>query len=217
MGDAYWPLFDLRIRTPRVEIRLPRDDDLHDLARLAAKGVHDPSTMPFLFPWTDEPSPQLERGVLQWGWRHRAEWTPNNWSFNGAVFVDEHVVGVQSLMASNFAALRAVKSGSWLGRTFQGEGIGTEMRAAILALAFDGLDAVVAHSGGFADNHASLKVSRALGYQDDGRRTVLRRGVPAELLELRLERSVWDERDHVDVQISGLEECREFFVAAEAS
>jgi len=92
MENEFWPLFDLRIRTSRIEIRLPNDNALGDLARLAAKGIHDPVAMPFLYPWTDEPSPLLERGMLKWGWRHRAEWASNNWTFNGAVFVNGEVV-----------------------------------------------------------------------------------------------------------------------------
>jgi RimJ/RimL family protein N-acetyltransferase len=90
--------------------------------------------------------------------------------------------------------------------------VGKEMRAAILTLAFDGLGAEVARSGGFADNEVSLKVSRALGYLDDGRRTVERRGAPAELLELRLERRDWLQQQHVEVEISGLDGCRDFFI-----
>jgi RimJ/RimL family protein N-acetyltransferase len=213
MGNPYWPLFDLRIRTSRVEIRLPNDDDLVDLARLALQGIHDPATMPFLHPWTDEPSPQLERGVMKWGWRHRADWSPNDWSFNGAVLVDGVVVGVQSLMAKDFAALRAVKTGSWLGLAHQGQGIGREMRIAILHFAFETLGAVEAFSGGFGDNGSSLKVSRLLGYEGNGRRTVLRRGVPSELLELRLDRSTWERMEHSVVEIVGFEACQEFFVA----
>ena len=213
MENEYWPLFELRLRTPRLEIRLPNDETLVALARLAVQGVHDPSTMPFLYPWTDEPSPQLERGMLQWGWRHRAEWTPNNWSFTGAVFLNGDVVGVQSLSATDFAVRREVKSGSWLGRAYQGQGVGKEMRAAILTLAFEGLGAEVAHSGGFADNETSLNVSRALGYRDNGRRTAERRGVASELIELRLDRADWLPRAHLDVQIVGLRECRDFFIA----
>jgi RimJ/RimL family protein N-acetyltransferase len=217
MENVYWPVFDLRIRTSRVEIRLPRDEDLVELARLAAKGVHDPATMPFLFPWTDEPSPLLERGVLKWGWRHRAEWTSNNWNFNGAVFVGGAVVGVQSLMATDFASLRVVKSGSWLGLQHQGHGIGREMRTAILSFAFDQLGAKEAHSGGFIDNESSLKVSRALGYEESGRRTVLRRGIPAELLELKLDASNWNQTSHSTVEVVGFDTCREFFIASNSS
>jgi hypothetical protein len=30
-----WPLFDLRLRTPCLELRLPTDDDLLELMRVA--------------------------------------------------------------------------------------------------------------------------------------------------------------------------------------
>src|SRR5579863_6870742 len=202
MRNEYWPLFDLRIRTSLLEIRLPSDDDLVALARLAARGVHDPSTMPFLVPWTDEPSPLLERGMLQWGWRHRAEWTPNNWTFNGAVFVEDEVVGVQSLSATDFASRGVVTSGSWLGLEHQGCGFGKEMRRGILTFAFDYLNAREAESGGFVDNESSLNVSRALGYEESGRRSVLRRGIPAELLKVTPTRSRWDEMTHIDVEVN---------------
>ncbi|MGC2486340.1 MAG: GNAT family protein [Acidimicrobiales bacterium] len=216
MENPFWPLFDLRIRTRRVEIRLPNDDDLAELARLALKGVHDPAFMPFLHAWTDEHSPQLERGLLQWGWRHRATWSPDDWSFNGAVLVDGDIVGVQSLMAKDFATLRSVKTGSWLGAAHQGQGIGKEMRSAILHFAFEGLGALEAHSGGFVDNEPSLGVSKALGYEGNGRRTVLRRGRPVEMLDVRLDRSRWRNIEHPDVEIVGLEGCRDFFVEPES-
>lgn len=212
MGNPYWPLFDLRIATQRVEIRLPDDDDLTDLARLALLGIHNPASMPFLNPWTDAPSPEIERGMMQWGWRHRATWSPNDWSFEGAVFADGEIVGVQSLMAVNFAESRSVKTGSWLGLAHQGKGIGKEMRTAILHFAFEGLEAIEALSGGFPDNESSLGVSRALGYEETGRRTVPRRGIPSEMIELRLARSKWQEASHPHVEVHGLEECRDFFI-----
>lgn len=217
MESLYWPLFDLRIMTPRVEIRLPNDEVLADLARLASKGIHDPATMPFLHPWTDEPSPALERGLMQWGWRHRAEWSPNRWTFNGAVFVDGEVVGVQSLMANDFAVERSVKTGSWLGRTHQGKGIGREMRSAILAFAFGTLGAREAHSGGFFDNESSLRVSRTLGYESNGRRTVIRRGISTEMVELRMDLAKWRQTERLETQVSGFEACRVYFIASKNS
>lgn len=212
MGNPYWPLFDLRIMTSRVEIRMPDDDVLSDLARLASRGIHDPATMPFLHPWTDEPSPALERSLMQWGWRHRAEWTPNRWTFNGAVFVDGEVVGVQSLMADDFAVERTVKTGSWLGRCHQGRGIGKEMRAAILSFAFDTLGAREALSGGFADNATSLNVSRSLGYEENGRRTILRRGLASEMIDLRMDVAAWRRSERCETKVLGFDGCREFFI-----
>lgn len=217
MESRYWPLFDLRIMTQRIEIRLPNDEELAELAHLASKGIHDPATMPFLHPWTDEPSPALERGLMQWGWRHRAEWSPNHWTFNGAVFVGDEVVGVQSLMADQFAVERTVKTGSWLGRAHQGQGIGREMRSAILSFAFETLGAREALSGGFVDNEVSLRVSRALGYEESGRRTIDRRGQPAEMMEFRLDVAKWRQSARTVTQVAGFQVCRDFFIAHGAS
>jgi hypothetical protein len=41
------PLFGLRLTTSRLELRLPREDDLADLADLAAGGMHELSARPF--------------------------------------------------------------------------------------------------------------------------------------------------------------------------
>jgi RimJ/RimL family protein N-acetyltransferase len=213
MPHPYWPLFDLRISTPTLELRAPNDDDLVVLAELASRGIHEPATMPFLIPWTDEPSPVLERGILQWGWRHRAEWTRAKWAFNGVVVVDGEIVGVQDLKGTSFAALRTVETGSWLGRAHQGRGIGTEMRSAILHLAFEGLGALEARSGARIDNLASAGVSRALGYVDNGENFELVRGVRARQLHFRLDRETWLARRRDDITISGLEACLDLFGA----
>jgi RimJ/RimL family protein N-acetyltransferase len=212
MENRYWPLFDLRIRSERVELRLPNDDDLVILAELASKGIHDPETMPFLKPWTDAPSPQLERGLLQWGWRHRARWDANDWTLGCAVVVDNVIVGVQDLMAIDFSANREANTGSWLGRQYQGQGIGKAMREATLSFAFDSLGAVNMNSGGFPDNDASLSVSRALGYHEVGHYGALRRGVEAKVLKMSLERTAWESRSHSDVEVTGFEDCRDFFL-----
>ena len=205
----HWPLFDLRIRTPRLEIRTPRDEDLEDLLTRIGEGIHDPATMPFTVPWTDTPSPWLERQALQHWWGLRAGWRPEQWNLTGAVFVDGEAVGVQNLMAEDFALLGVVKSGSWLGRRFQGRGIGTEMRAAVLHLAFEGLGAREALSGAWEDNETSLAVSRSLGYVENGREVGRRRSMPAAMVNLRLERARWRRRD--DIVIEGLEPCLELF------
>jgi hypothetical protein len=42
MTMTHWPLTGLRLRTPRLELRLPALADLDELAGLAAEGLHDP-------------------------------------------------------------------------------------------------------------------------------------------------------------------------------
>ncbi len=209
MGHPYWPLFDLRIRTPRIELRPPDDDLVVEVARAAAAGIHDPETMPFAIPFTDQPSPQLERSSLQYLWRTRAAWTPEKWELPFAVNVDGVVVGLQDLHAERFAMLRTAATGSWLGRHHQGKGIGKEMRAAVLHLAFEGLGAVVAYSGAWHDNAASQGVSRALGYEENGDVIQSRRDEPDRMINLKLPRESWQRRD--DIVIEHLEPCLELF------
>ena len=72
MGHPLWPLFDLRVRTGDLELRLPADDDLVELAQIAKAGIHPPDETPFAVPWTDVPSPQFERSFLQFHWSSRA-------------------------------------------------------------------------------------------------------------------------------------------------
>ena len=120
---------------------------------------------------------------------------------------DGTVVGTQGMTGDNFAVRREVGTGSWLGRDFQGQGIGTEMRAAMLFLAFEGLGAEQATSGAFDYNTASLGVSRKLGYRDDGIDVYAIRGRAETTIRLRLDRTAWQAAQSVPVEIFGLEPC----------
>jgi RimJ/RimL family protein N-acetyltransferase len=211
---SFWPLFDLVVRTPRLEIRLPREDEFAALLGVIADGIHDPATMPFTSPFTDRPLPERERESAQWWWRQRAEWSADRWSFTGAVFVEGQVIGVQDMMASHFARVRSVETGSWLGQRHQGQGLGKEMRQAILHLAFAGLGAQEAHSGAFDDNAASLATSRAAGYVDNGETRMARRDGVGRILNLRLDRERWVPTRRDDIELIGLEGCLDMFVGS---
>ncbi|WP_037604419.1 GNAT family N-acetyltransferase [Streptacidiphilus rugosus] len=210
----HWPLLGLRVTTPRLELRLPDDDELAELAELAAGGVHEPDRMPFLVPWTDLPPAERARSVVQHHWLCRGNWTPDDWALNLAVFVDGRVAGLQTVAGRRFAVLREIDTGSWLGRRFQGQGIGTEMRAAVLHLGFAGLGAVQATSGALEDNASSFAVSQKHGYEPDGVSRHVVRGVPVTSRRLRLTRERWKARAQVEVSISGLAPCLPMFGAA---
>jgi RimJ/RimL family protein N-acetyltransferase len=160
-GDdgRYWPIAGLRLRisSPRgeLELRLPEGADLFALAALAEAGVHDPAVQPFGVAWTDVEPVARARSVLQHHWPCLGSWSPANWTLNMVVLRDRAVVGTQGCSAADFSVLREVGTGSWLGRRYQGLGIGSAMRAATLALAFDGLAAEFATSDAFTDNAAS--------------------------------------------------------------
>lgn len=76
--------------------------------------------------------------------------------------------GYKGFATKNYFVVRSGETGSWLGRQFQGRGIGTLMRQAICALLFDHLEAAEIISAAFTDNPASLAVSRKVGYVDNG-------------------------------------------------
>jgi RimJ/RimL family protein N-acetyltransferase len=163
-----WPLFGLSLRTPRLELRPVRDDDLPGLADAALAGIHDPAVMPFTNPWTDAPKDVLVRGLAQFHWGNRARLGPDDWMLSFTILLDGVCIGMQDLGAKEFANRKTVVTGSWLSMAHQGVGYGKEMRAAVLMFAFDHLRAEVAETAAVSWNTASTGVSRRLGYVENG-------------------------------------------------
>jgi RimJ/RimL family protein N-acetyltransferase len=193
------PLWGIRLRTSRLELRLPSEDELVELFAVAEGGIHPPDEMPFEVPWTDnlDLDAFLEFHRSTW-----AEWRPGKWTLNLIAFLDGKPIGSQGIEAENFSVDRTVMSGSWLGSPYQRQGLGTEQRAAVLELAFVGLGAEAAVSGSFRHNVQSQRVSEKLGYRLTGTRTLESRGEPVEHLEYRLERGDWVSA--VPVEIAGV-------------
>jgi RimJ/RimL family protein N-acetyltransferase len=205
-----WPFRRLVLRTPRLELRPDDDAGLAELVTLASRGVHPPEFMPFATPWIDADPRELGRNSLRFHRSSRAELRPQRWTLHFLVRAADEVIGLQSLSAVDFAVTREVSTGSWLGMAYQGQGYGTEMRAAVLGLAFGHLGALTARSGALAGNIASASVSRRLGYQDDGTNTHAVRGqrtVETRFLliaeEFRTHRPPWE------LHVSGLGPCLE--------
>ncbi len=210
---AAWPLFGLRIHSERLVLRLPTESDLVALLSVAKAGVHPDDEMPFGVAWSTAPSPAFERGFLQHHWEMWAQWAPEAWGLNLMVELDGGPIGSQSIYARDFAIHRTVDTGSWLGRAYQRRGYGTEMRSAVLSLAFDGLGAQVAESSAFLDNTASNGVSRKLGYEENGRGSLAPEGVARETQRFRMRTEAWRSRPRLPVTIEGLDACRELFGA----
>jgi hypothetical protein len=81
------------------------------------------------------------------------------------------------------------------------------MRTAILHLAFAGLGAREAGSDAFADNEASNRISRGLGYEPNGWDWDTRRGEPARIQRWRLTRNAWERIRRPDIELTGVAEC----------
>jgi RimJ/RimL family protein N-acetyltransferase/predicted GNAT family acetyltransferase len=183
------PLTRLRVRTPRLELRLATRAELRALGELAQRGIHDPAEMPFGVAWTDNSDrPSFVADAIEHHEAMLREWQQDDWSLGLIAFHRGGPIGVQSVRGERFGERRTVDTGSWLGREYQGQGLGTEMRAAALFLAFEGLGAAVATSGAIQGNPQSLGVSRKLGYEVVGRHLVSPRGAPVEHTDLELRR-----------------------------
>ncbi|TMK70732.1 MAG: GNAT family N-acetyltransferase [Actinobacteria bacterium] len=202
-------LWDIRLRTPRLELRLPTDDELDAFYRVAAAGIHPPDEMPFAIAWTDTLNEADFKAFHRGTWER---WTPESWTCNFVTFLDGQPIGSQTIEAAEFASKKAVGTGSWLGQAYQRRGYGTEQRAAVLEFAFAGLGAEAAISGALFPNLPSQRISEKLGYRVTGVSEVSPRAEPIQHYDYRLDRADW--RCPIDVGIEALEPALPLFGAA---
>jgi GNAT superfamily N-acetyltransferase len=120
---------------------------LERLVPVIREGVVSAGQMPFDDPMSlYEDSPQREWKWLRAIWAGRARVDPQRWRLYFVVMMEGSPIGMQDLIGTDFAAFGTVSTFSWLQPSFRRRGLGTEMRSAILHLAFDGLDAREASS-----------------------------------------------------------------------
>ena len=216
MTHPLWPIYDLRLSTSApgigtVVLRVPEEAELPAFVDLASRGIHQPDEMPFSIPWTDLPSPERERSSYQFYMSTRAGWSVDDWILTLGVWVDGEPAGFQDLRAHEFARFRTVLTGSWLGLSFQGRGIGKLMRQMVLALAFDHLGAEIAETEAFLTNPSSSAVSLGVGYEPNGVGRLPLRGIAQDSQRYRMTVEGWRARARPIVTVEGLEACRELF------
>lgn len=207
MTHPTWPLFDLVVRTPLLELRVPTDDEISTLVAQADASIYARTGfMPFQFDWTGNPIESMK-----YFWGTRSQWTVDEWTLSLVPFVDGEPLGNQALRTTNFPIVRRVSTGSYLLPQAQGRGLGTEMRAAALHLAFAGLGAVEAHSEAHVDNDASNGVSRKLGYEVTHRQSSSFGDQQGDVYNLLLRREAWQATRRDDIEIIGLDGCLDMF------
>ncbi|MET0693758.1 MAG: GNAT family protein [Propionibacteriaceae bacterium] len=170
-----WPPYGLKITEGDLVLSVVTDEDIPELIELALAGIHEPDRMPFSTPWTLDDAATLPANNVRFYSSVRASFTPEKFTLQFAVRVGGELMGTQGISTEDFSVTRTGETGSWLSRRFQGRGVGTRMRRAVCAFAFDGLGAVEVTSGAFLDNPASLAVSRKVGYQPNGVNRMKRR------------------------------------------
>jgi RimJ/RimL family protein N-acetyltransferase len=185
---AYWPLLDLRLTSGDLELAPLVEADLAEVVRLLPADLElNPAATRFA---VDE---STHRGVVvhQEYWRSYGTWTTQAWRFHLAVRRDGQLLGLQELEGNEFLRLRTVDTSSWVVEAARGAGFGKAMRRAVLALAFDHLGARAAITSAWHDNHASLGVSRSLGYRPNGESLLARGDGVDTLVHLRMTLADW--------------------------
>jgi RimJ/RimL family protein N-acetyltransferase len=207
---SLYPPFDVCVVTPRLELIGATDGLLERLVPVvrSGKASADPP------PW-DDPSafyePDPDERVHQWLrgiWRGRGAVRPDAWRLYFVVIVDDEPIGMQDLIGDEFDSFGTVETSSWVSTDVRRRGIGTEMRSAILHLAFDGLGAEEAHSEAAVDNAGSNGISERLGYERNGTAWARHQGQPVLGQRWRLARKTWAAQRRNDITMSGVEECR---------
>jgi NAD(P)H-dependent FMN reductase/RimJ/RimL family protein N-acetyltransferase len=208
--SRYWPLADLRLITASLLLRPMAETDLTTVADLLPDDVDlDPAATRYAA--FDD---RTNRGVImhQAYWQCYGTWRPEAWKLNFVALAAGEIVGWQQLEGEDFLRLRTVDTASFLIPGVRGRGYGKQMRTAVLALAFGPLEAQAAITSAWHDNHASLGVSRALGYQPNGEDFQARDGSADVMTHLRLARADWlASRLGGDLHIEGFDACRPLF------
>lgn len=208
-----WPLHGIRLTTPDLELRPASEADLPALFDILPDDLGvDPSATRYA--GIDEPANR--RAILsQSYWRAMGLWSPHDWVLPFVVRRDGEVIGMQALEGPDYGAERTVDSWSWLAASSRGTGLGKQMRAAVLELAFSHLGARSAVSSAVVTNAGSLGVSRALGYVDT-HRSVLNHSNET-LQHLRLEAQAWAASGHGSaVRVGGVGATLPFFGLGQA-
>ena len=212
MTHPHWPLLDLRITVGDLGLRPLVEAELAEVVRLMPADLElNPHATRFAVP------EEVHRAVVvhQEYWRSYGTWTVDAWRFHLGVRRDGELLGLQELEGNDFPTLRTVDTSSWLVPEARGTGLGKAMRRAVLSLAFDHLGALAVITSAWHDNHASLGVSRPLGYRPNGESLMAREGLEHgvdTLVHLRMTADDWSASGGgAGVTVEGVDPCRPWF------
>lgn len=207
--ESYPPLA-VEVTTPVLTLRGASDALLEELAPLVRAGEALAEPLPFDDPmslYEADPEVRVQRW-LQGIWRGRGTSSADLWRLHLVVVEHGRAVGVQDLVGHRFNLFGSVATFSWLARSARGRGLGREMRAAALHLAFEGLGAARAESDAFVDNPGSNRISASAGYRADGTSLASRRGEPADVQRWVLVREAWATGRRADIARHRVAPCR---------
>ena len=202
------PLGDLVIVTPRLRLQALTGAQSRGLAERACGNVLTPADAAFQRTWMSLPAGEFKARFMIDQEQALAERSPASWRLSFGVFPAgcDEPVGVQDLLADAFPERRTVSTGSWLVAGWQGRGLGSHMRAAVLTFAFEHLRAAAALTSAHERNTRSRRVTERLGYRLVERAPAQRCGERFDEVHYRLDAGAFTGR--VPIRVSGLGSAR---------
>ena len=162
---------------------------------VSLKGIHDPATCRSALPWTDKPSPLFERNSIQHYWqqpgRAHAERMAHPLRRPGRRR-GRRRAGRRRARTS--PRRRVASTGSWLGQAFQGQGIGKEMRAAVLHFLSPASTPSAASAARGTTTRRRSACRARWATSRTARRSRLRRDERDRQIRLLLTREEWEKR-----------------------
>lgn len=204
-------MFGLEVRTPRLVLRYPDDEDALALAELGALGVHDADATPFSIQWTSVPPPHQQRNTLAFLWDQRSTAQREDWHLPLVTVVDGEV-----------AARRVCRRcrGPCFARWAPGHGSGGRTRAGASAprcgpLRWTSRSPASARCAPppvhGRTTRPSLAVTRRLGYRPNGEVRGVGKGEAVLMRRFAMDRAVWEANRHGDIGLVGAEAVAELF------
>ncbi len=186
------PIEPITLRTDRLVLRPPSNDDAHAIAKLCGDFEIARTTSSIPHPYTLDHA----REFIEFCRSEREAGSAANFAIT--LTDTGEVLGMIGLIVD--AESERAELGYWIGRPFWNQGHATDAARAIVDYGFQTLALQRIHAGYFASNEASGVVQRKLGFQPEGvqRRHIVRFGEPHDLDMYALLREQWEARRDAD-------------------
>lgn len=199
------PLYNIAIKTPRLELRVPRQNEIEKLAQILTNGIQKADEPHFMEDKLYGKSlEENTKGLQEFIDKGMNEWDKEDWHLPFAVFYEGKPIGLVTMFSHNFPITRGFGVSYWIGLSFQGKGLGTEAFQGVLSFGFDGLDAQEAYAGAYSDNIPSLHLMEKLGFVFNGEYWMARQGKAVKDRRMRLPRENW--KNPTNINIEGFEQ-----------
>jgi RimJ/RimL family protein N-acetyltransferase len=198
-------LFRLTLKTSRLVLRVPTEEEIEGLAQVAANGIQKPGESHFHDDRLYGSFEDIKKFLLEEIQKRATECDKEDWQLPFAIFYEGKPVGMVTMYSKQFYIAKGFGVSYWIGLPFQRKRIGTETVRTVLSLGFDGLGAREAYGGAWSDNIPSLRVMEKLGFIFNGEYWMVRQGKAVKDKRMRLPKEHWIKPN--DILIEGLESC----------